>query len=101
MEEDRSRYWKQFKVWIFGIIISFPTAGVLGYLFRDRDENLMLPILAGILFLPLIFMGLYGLRHGYCMSYRYGYIYTRSTSVTWNIILIILYFGILLLTSVI
>ena len=100
MEEARSRYLKQFKVWTFGIIISFLTAGLFGYLFRDKDKDLMIPIVTGILFLPLIFTGLYGLRHGYCLSCRYGYVYTRSMSVTWNIILIILYFGIVWLTTI-
>jgi succinate dehydrogenase/fumarate reductase cytochrome b subunit len=61
---------------------------------------MMIPILIAILFLPMVFHGTYGLRHGYCMSYRYGYIHRGAVAMLWNIIDLILYIGIILVTIV-
>jgi succinate dehydrogenase/fumarate reductase cytochrome b subunit len=100
MEKDQFLYWKHFKIWIFGTLFSFPISGIFGYLFRVKDRNLMIPILVGILFLPIVFHGAYGLRHGYCMSYRYGYIHRGAVATFGNIFDLILYIGIILVTII-
>jgi len=62
MEKDHSLYWKHFKIWILGILFSFPATGIFGYLFRDKDRDMMIPILIAILFLAMVFMALMDLN---------------------------------------
>ena len=101
MEENKILYWKHFKIWIFGILISFPIASSLGYLFNKNDPDLIIPILMAILFSPVLFHGVYGLRHGYSMSRRYGYIHRGKTALFWNAFGLVLYIGFVLLVIVI
>ena len=101
MEENKFLYWKHFKIWILGILISFPLSGIFGYLFRGKDANLIIPMLTAILFVPLVFHGIYGLSHGFCMSWRYGYILRGSMAKLWNMIDLVLYVGVVLLVFVI
>lgn len=101
MEEDKVLYWKHFKIWILGILISFPITGILGYLFKENDPDLIIPILIAIFFLPLVFHSVYGIRHGYCMSRRYGYIHRGKIAKFWNVFDLILYIGVVLLVIVV
>lgn len=101
MEENKSLYWRHFRIWIFGIMISFPIAGIIGYLFREKDPNFLIPIVIATLSLPLVFHGIYGFNHGFCMSWRYGYVHRGKIAKLWNAIDLVLYVGIVLLVIVI
>jgi succinate dehydrogenase/fumarate reductase cytochrome b subunit len=101
MEENKSLYWKHFKIWISGIMISFPIAGIFGYLFRAKDPNFVIPISIAILSFPLVFHGIYGLTRGFCMSWRYGYVHRGKMAKIWNTIDLVLYVGVVLLVILI
>jgi hypothetical protein len=101
MEENRSLYWKHFKIWIFGLLFSFPISGAFGFLFRDKDPDFIIPISIAILCFPFVLHGYYGLGHGFSMSWRYGYIHRGTTAKIWNMIDLGLYVGVVLLITVI
>ena len=91
MVQDKPLYWTYFKVWIYGIVISFPLCGLVSYLFRSSDPNWVLPIALSILFYPFVLCGIYGIKQGYCMCYKYGHIYRGNNALFWNLLFIILY----------
>ena len=96
MLQDKSLYWAYFRVWIYGIIVSFSLCGLFSYLFRNSDPNWVLPISLSILFSPLVLCGIHGIRRGYSMSYKYGYICHGNYSIFWNLFPIVLYILILI-----
>jgi len=96
MVQDKLLYWAYFKVWIYGIIVSFPLCGLFGYLFRNSDPNWVLPIALSILFSPLVLCGIYGIKRGYSMSYKYGHIYRGNQAIFWNLFSLVLYILVLI-----
>lgn len=99
MEEDKARYWKLFRVWIYGLLVSFPTSGLLSYLLRDRNPSWVIPVIVAILFSPLVLLGAYGIKYRVCMSGPYGYIHRGTPAVIGNLCFIALYVAILILIS--
>ena len=91
MVQDKRLYWAHFTVWIYGIMISFLLSGLFGFLFRSANPKLVLPATLSILFFPLIPYGIYGIKRGYCMSYKYGHIYRGSNVLFWNLVPLVLY----------
>ena len=97
MEENRKLYWKYFKVWIVGILISFPVTVTFGYVTKEMHSNMTLPLSLTILFFPLVIVSFYGFRHGFCPAYRYGFVYRGRKARFWNTVPLIYYCGIILL----
>jgi hypothetical protein len=100
MEENRSLYWKQFKIWIAGLLVSSPTTVILGYTTRKMNPDMTLPLLVAVLFSPLVVTSIYGLNHGFCAAYRYGFVYRGDKARFWNAILLVCYAGIICLVAV-
>ncbi len=94
MEKDKALYWKHYRIWIFGLLVSFPLEGLSGYLLNDRNPEWVVPVTVAILFFPLVLSGVHGLRHGYSMSGRYGWIWRGRPAVYSNIATLILYLAI-------
>lgn len=94
MEKDSKLYWKHYRVWIYGVSVSFPISGLLVYVLNDKNPDWVVPVAIAILAFPLIPFGAYGLRHGYCGTWRYGWIYRGSLAVYLNSVPLILYVGI-------
>ncbi len=71
-EINKSLWWRHFRIWIFGILISFPAASVFGVAFNDQNPNWVMPIAIAILAFPLVLVGAHSFKHRYSM---YGGLY--------------------------
>lgn len=92
MEKDPTRYKKYFNIWIYGIALSFTTACVTAFLLRNLNHELLVPLIVGLLLIPLVVASMYGFINGYSMSHRYGYIYKGASSVFTNILSMAIFF---------
>ena len=59
-----------------------------------------LPLLVAVLFSPLVAVSIYGLNHGFCVAYRYGFVYRDKKAKFWNTIPLVCYAGIIVLAAV-
>ena len=73
VEQNKTLWWKHFRIWLFGIVISFPAASIFGVTFNDRNPSWVVPIAIAILALPLVFFGAHAIGRRYSM---YGGIYS-------------------------
>ena len=96
MEQNKSLYWAHFKIWIYGVIISFIICGLFINFFRSSDPNWFLPIALAILFFPLVLCGIYGIKNGFYMSWKYGHIYRGNQALLWSLCSIALYVVVLM-----
>ena len=94
MEKHKALYWRHYRIWIFGLLVSFPLAGLSGYLLNDQNPEWVVPLGAAILFFPFVVFGVHGLRYGYSMGWRYGWIWRGRPAVYSNIATLILYLAI-------
>ncbi len=99
MENNKHLYWKHFKMWIIGILISFPITATLGYLSKEINSKFITPVLAAILFFPVVVISLYGFTHNFCASYKYGYIYRGKKAKISNTFALICYGGMVLMSA--
>ena len=72
-EKNKTLWWKHFRIWIIGILISFPAASIFGVAYNDQNPSWVIPIAIAILFLPLVFFGVHAIKYRYSM---YGGIYS-------------------------
>ena len=98
MEKDEALYWKSMKLWIYSTILFFISASTTGFLFREVNPEIIIPVCISILFLPLIITSLYGFKNGYSMSHSIGYIYRGTKSIALNLFMVALYFCVMVYT---
>jgi len=92
MIQDKQLYWKYWKVWIFGGIISFTASSLIGYLLNNSDPNLIVPITLTIFLFPILLCGILGIRWGYFPSRKIGHIHHGNKAIMFNGLFIFLYF---------
>ena len=98
VQYDKKRFWKYLLIWIIGVCVSFPSSFLVNRLFKGiiANEGLVLTLWIGVLFLPFVVMGIYGLVNGYSPSERINYIWRGGRANALNIFVIVLYFLVLL-----
>ena len=97
VQYDKKRFWKFLFIWIIGVCVSFPSSFLVNRLFKGiiANEGLVLTLWIGVLFLPFVVTGIYGLVNGYSLSERINYIWRGRRAIALNIFIIVLYFLIL------
>ena len=96
MEKNETLYWRFMKLWIFSTILFFISACTIGFLFREGNPEIIIPVCISILFFPLIITGTYGLKNDYSVSHSIGYIYRGTKSIALNLFVVALYFCVLI-----
>ena len=66
-ENAKTLWWKHFRIWIIGVLISIPAASIFGIAFNDQNPSWVVPSAIAILFLPLVFVGVHAINHRYSM----------------------------------
>ena len=97
MERNRELYQRLGKIWIFSIFVCVVIASITGYTLSDMRPNLLVPLIVGIVFLPLIVIGTYGLRRGYSAGHWWNHIYKGGVARLVNSLWIVMYILIMII----
>ena len=97
MERNRELYQRFGRIWILSIFICFVIASITGSILSDLEPNLLVPLIAGILLLPLIVIGIYGLKRGYSAGHWWNHIYQGGVALFVNALWIALYILIMII----
>jgi uncharacterized membrane protein YfcA len=61
--KNKTLWRKQFRIWLFGMLISFPAGSIFAITFNDQNPRWVVPIVVAILALPLVFFGAHTIKH--------------------------------------
>ena len=96
MENNREFYHRFFWIWIVSIFVCVVIGSIAGYALNDMNSNLLVPLIAGIVFLPIFVVGVYGLKSGYSIGHRWNHIYKGRIAHLTNALFIVIYILIML-----
>ena len=91
MERNRELYQRLGRIWIVSIFVCVVIASITGYTLSDVRPNLLVPLVAGIVFLPLMVIGTYGLKRGYSAGHWWNHIYKGGVARLINYLFILTY----------
>jgi len=96
MEKNRELYHRSFRIWVVSILVCVMTGSITGYVLSDLNPDLLVPLVAGIVFLPIFVVGAYGLKRGYSIGHWWNCIYKGRMAQLTNILFITSYIIIML-----
>jgi ABC-type spermidine/putrescine transport system permease subunit II len=96
MEKNRELYHHSFRIWIISISLCVITGCITGYGLNDLNPDILVPLVAGIVFLPILVVGSYGLKSGYSIGHWWNHIYKRRKAQLTNALFIICYICLML-----
>jgi hypothetical protein len=73
------------------------TGCITGYVLDELNPDILIPVVAGIVFLPILIVGAYGLRRGYSPGHWWNHIYRGRMAQLTNLLAIVSYIIIMLL----
>jgi len=95
MEKNRELYQRYFKIWVISIAACAVLAFFAGYMLSGINPNHLIPLLAAILLLPIIFVSADGLKKRYSPAPVWNHIYRGTVAVVINSLYIVIYVVIL------
>ena len=98
-EQNRALYWRHMRIWLFGALLSFPSAAATVFLLRAQEEGIISVAAICVLFLPLPAFGYYGLSRKYVAGGWPGTIYRGQAAKFASTGYIALYFLVILLAA--
>ena len=91
MEKNRDLYRRYFKVWIGSAVVCVILGSIIGFAASDINPKVLFLLITSIVALPMVVIGIYGLKHNYSNARIWNHIHRGKGAKFINILYLMIY----------